>query len=529
MGASVRSQSRPNRTSKARGPASQELLGLELDRRAGAPALYLQVRDGVRAVLLAGTVAPGMRLPPEREMAAALAVNRTTVTRAYQELVTDGLVEPRGSAGTVVLPPAWEATPSGPSWLLALPPFGETSLGPEPTLLRDVAAAAARSDVVSLAAGAPDPALQPVEELRACLDEALERWGRAAMGYGPIEGFGPLREILAARLDGSLVGPGDGVLVVSGATQGLALAARTLVEPGDDVVVETPTYVGTLQTFGLAGARLIGVPVDGDGIRTDLLEGVLGRRRVRLLIVQANYHNPTGAVLSEARRERLLALARRHGVPVLEDDAYPALGFDGRVTRPLKAGDRDGSVIYLSTFSKTLSPGARVGWMVAPLPLLARLVLAKQFADLNTNAVGQLMVAQFLDSGRYERHLRASLGAYRERRDGLLRALGRVSAHLEVPAAPAGGFYLWCRLRAGQHARLLASLAAREGVAIIAGEAFTGGTARGETGADRIRLSYAGCAPEVADEGVRRLEAALEQLPGPTATGDRSIETPVVV
>jgi 2-aminoadipate transaminase len=525
----VSSQSGPNRPAKSRGPASHELLGLELDRRPGAAPLYLQVRDGVRAALLAGTVAPGMRLPPEREMAAALAVNRTTVTRAYQELVTDGVVEPRGSAGTVVLPPAREAGPPGPSWLLTLPAFGETSLGPEPTLLRDVAAAASRSDVVSLAAGAPDPALQPVEDLRACLDEALRRWGREAMGYGPIEGFGPLREILAGRLAGSLVAPGDGVLVVSGATQGLALAARTLVEPGDDVVVETPTYVGTLQTFGLAGARLIGVPVDGEGIRTDLLEGVLARRRVRLLIVQANYHNPTGAVLSGARRDRLLWLARRYGVPVLEDDAYPALGFDGHTTRPLKADDRGGSVIYLSTFSKTLSPGVRVGWMVAPRPLLARLVLAKQFADLNTNAVGQLMVAEFLDSSRYERHLRESRHAYRLRRDGLLRALELVSAHLEVPAAPSGGFYLWCRLRAGPHARLLASLAAREGVAIIAGEAFTGGTARGETGADRIRLSYASCAPEVAAEGVRRLRAALEQLPGPGTPDEGPSDTPVVV
>jgi len=524
----MNSQSRPNRAAKSRQPASQELLGLELDRRPSAPSLYLQVRDGVRAAMLAGTLAPGMRLPPEREMAGALGVNRTTVTRAYQELVSDGLVQPRGSAGTVVMPPAWEANPTGPAWLLTLPPFGDGSLGPEPTLLRDVAAAAGRSDVVSLAAGAPGFDLQPLEELHACLDEAMGRWGRAAMGYGPIEGFAPLREILAARLGAALIKPGDGVLVVSGATQGLALTARALVERGDDVVVENPTYVGTLQTFTLAGARLIGVPVDRDGIRTDLLESVLARRRVRLIVVQPAYHNPTGALLSAARRERLLDLARRFGVPILEDDPYHELGFDEPVVQPLKAADRAGSVIYLATFSKTVSPGLRIAWMVAPSPVLARLVLAKQFADLNTNAVGQLMLAQLIDSGRYERHLRAARDAYRARRDGLLRALERVSDHLEAPAPPAGGFYLWCRLRAGPQARLLAALAAREGVAILAGESFTGGSIRGETGADRIRLSYSSCRPEMADEAVRRLASALRQLPSQAASGPPA-GTPVIV
>jgi DNA-binding transcriptional MocR family regulator len=365
-----------------------------------------------------------------------------------------------------------------------------------------------------------------VDELRACLDEGLGRWGREAMGYGPVEGFGPLREILARTSGGGLVGPGDGVLVVSGATQGLALVARALVEPGDDVVVEAPGYVGTLQTFALAGARLIGVPVDGDGIRTDLLEGVLARRRPRLIVVQPTYHNPTGAVLSEARRERLLAMARRHGVPILEDDPYHELGFGPAASAPgpLKLADSGGFVIHLATFSKTVMPALRVGWIVAPQPLLARLVMAKQFSDLNTNVVAQVMLARLIESGRYEAHLRAVRAVYRERRDLLLRELGRLASHLEAPEPPAGGFYLWCRLRAGPQARLLAALAAREGVAILAGEAF----AHGLSAADRVRLSYCGCTPDLAAEAVRRLGAAFDQLPGlpPEPPGGG---TPVVV
>jgi len=522
------SQRGPNRPSKPRPPASQELLGLQVDRGRGAPPLHRQLRDGVRAALLSGTLAPGMRLPPEREMAAALGVNRTTVTRAYQELVADGLVEPRGSAGTIVLAPGGAAgaapAPEAPSWLLGLPALGEGRLGPDPTLLRDVAAALLGDGIVSLAAGAPGPDLLPVAALGTCLVDGLGRWGREAMGYGAVEGFGPLREILTARLGRDLVRPGDGVLVVSGATQGLALVARTLVEPGDDVVVEAPTYAGTLQTFGLAGARMIGVPVDRDGLRTDLLEAVLARRRVRLIVVQPTYQNPTGTVLSATRRERLLELARRFGVPVLEDDPYHELGFADGGPGPLKLADRTGAVIYLGTFSKTVMPGLRVGWIAAPQPLLDRLVLAKQFSDLNTNATGQVMLAQFIDSGQYEPHLRAVRAEYRRRRDHLCRALAGLSAHLELPGAPAGGFYLWCRLVAGPHARLLTALAAREGVSVVAGDAFGVGSGRSGTG-DRVRLSYSGCAPDVAPGAVRRLRAALEQLPGhATGTG-----TPVVV
>jgi 2-aminoadipate transaminase len=524
IAADVDSQSQPNRPAKARAPASQDLLALEVDRRPDAAPLYRQLRDGVRAALLSGTLAAGMRLPPEREMAAALGVNRTTVTRAYQELVADGLVEPRGSAGTVVLPPAGSASPppEAPPWLLSLPALGEGSLGPDPTLLRDVAAGMGGAGL-SLAAGAPGPDLLPVAELAACLDEALDRWGREALGYGAVEGFGPLREIIAARLGAGLVGPGDGVLVVSGATQGLALVARTLVERGDDVVVEAPGYPGALQTFALAGARLIGVPVDRDGLRTDVLEAVLARRRVRLIVVQPTYHNPTGAVLSPGRRERLLALARRFGVPILEDDPYHDLGFADDGPGPLKLTDRTGAVIYLGTFSKTVMPGLRVGWIVGPQPLLDRLVLAKQFSDLNTNATGQLMIARFLDSGRFEPHLRAVRAEYRRRCEHLRHALAGIAEHLEVPVAPGGGFYLWCRLWAGAQARLLAALAAREGVGIVAGDAFGVGSARG---ADRVRLSFSTCTPEVASEAVGRLRAALEQLPSLAATGQGA---PVVV
>lgn len=497
--------------SKARPPAGHELLNLALDRSSGSRPLYAQIRDGVLAASLAGTLVPGMRLPSEREMATALGVNRRTIVRAYQELAADGLVEARGSSGTLVLTQA-ERTDE-PPWLATLPAFGDGSLGSDPTFLRDVTEAGSRPGMISLAAGTPPTDLMPLAELRDCLDTALRRWGEPAMTYGPVAGIGPLRQILAERLGAGLVGPTDGILVSSGITQGLALVARTLIEPGDTVAIESPTYVGTLQTFALAGARITGIPVDRDGMRMDLLEGVLARGGVRLIVVQPTYQHPTGTVLSQRRRERLLFLARRFRVPILEEDAYPDLGFGPNDPGPLKRADRAGSVIYLSTFSKTVAPGVRVGWIVAPEPALARLVLAKQFSDLNTNAIGQLMLAQFIDSGRYQRHVCASREVYRERRDLLLSELARQAPGLDPPDVPAGGFFVWCRLATGPHARLLAMLAAREGVAVVGGEPFSVGSTGCPPSADRIRLCYTGCTPAVTAEGVRRLAAALEKLP----------------
>jgi len=507
---SIGSQTGSTSASKARPPAGHELLHLELERGPGTQPLYAQIRDGVLAACLAGSLVPGMRLPPEREMATALGVNRRTVVRAYQELAADGLVEARGSGGTLVRTPADGI--GEPSWLATLPAFGDGSLGSDPTFLRDVTEVGSRSGMISFAAGTPPADQMPLAELRDCLDAALRRWGEPAMTYGPVAGFGPLRQILVERLGAGLVRPGDGVLVSSGITQGLDLAARTLIDPGDVVAIESPTYVGTLQTFALAGARITGIPVDGEGMRVDVLEGVLARGGVRLIVVQPTYQHPTGTVLSQRRRERLLFLARRHRVPILEEDAYPGLGFGDADPGPLKRADRAGSVIYLSTFSKTVSPGVRVGWIVAPEPVLARFVLAKQFSDLNTNAIGQLMLAQFLDSGCYERHVRRSRQVYRERRDLLLGELARQAPGIEAPEVPAGGFFAWCRLAAGPHARLLTLHAAREGVAIVGGEPFAVDSAGCPPSADRIRLCYTACTPAVAVEGVRRLAAALERL-----------------
>ena len=459
-----------------------------------------------------------------------LGVSRSTVTRAYQELVADGLVQAAPSRGTVVAPvEANDAELPGAaagSWLMTLPPVA--TLGSDAGLLREIVALAGREGMISFASSAPPEDLLPVAELAGIVRDAFKEQGPKLLSYGPVEGRPELRQVLTNRLQAAgTLSPGDSVIVVSGSTQGLALAARVLIEPGDEVVVEAPTYIGTIQTLELSGARLIGVPVDADGIRTDSLEQVLSRRRIRLIVLQPVFQNPTGASLSRRRSEHVLWLARRHGVPILEDDAYSALHYDPHAPGLLKQLDRHGLVIYLSSFSKTLAPGLRVACMCGPEPVISRIAMAKQFSDLNTNSVGQTIVSQMISTGGYDDNLQRLRDAARHRMALLLRELDRMSNVLGRDLEPRGGLHVWCRLRVGE-AHAAVAMAARSGVAVVAGTAFYPPASPGPAGRDRIRLSLPVSGEDAIKRGLRRLHEALKQLPA-ASEQPRSPRTGVVV
>ncbi len=500
-------------------PPSLTLLNVRVARGQGTERLYRQIREAIRGAILSGETAG--RLPPTREMATALGVNRATVARAYQELEADGLVESGGARGTVVVGPE-PSEPRGaaprdsgaPTWVTALPPLGESGLRADPTLIRDITANSRRPDFISFAEAAPGPELIPAERIVRAVADSLERWGPRILGYAPIEGLELLREALMHTLARPLLKAGDGVMVVSGATQGLALAARVLVEPGDEVAVEAPTYFGILQTFALAGARLIGIPTDRQGMRIDHLETLLAQRRVKLVVIQSRFQNPTGAVMSPDRRAHLLLVARRHAIPILEDDIYGAIDLDGVAPAPLKSEDHAGSVVYLSSFSKSVSPGLRIGWAVAPQAVINRMVVAKQFSDLTSNAMGQMAMAELLTSGDYETHVRWAAGEFRKRRAALVSALTALAGRIDVTFVPGGGAHLWCRLGPGVDARSLAAAAIRRKVALTPGDAFyPSSSIRGETGQDRVRLSFTAVAPDRMAEGIQRIGEAIDSLP----------------
>ena len=481
-----------------------------LNRESDEP-LYLQIRERFRDLILAGDLPVGSRLPPQRELAASLGVNRTTVSNAYDELAADGLVEGHVGRGTIVCSTAGDDG-SGLADLFPQPlAWSEYFVGGQArdSLIRDLVALCAREDVISLAGGLPAPDLYPVERFAQTVSQVLEQHGPTALQYGPTEGCMALRETLAelAAERGIAASP-DNVLVLTGSQQGLDLIARAMIEPGTPVVVEAPSYLGALSAFRAAGARLLGTPMDEDGMRMDALERLLIRYHPQLIYTLPTFQNPSGRVMSHERRQALLSLAQTYQVPVLEDDPYGELYYDDPPPPPVKSYDRHGHVIYLSTFSKILFPGIRIGWLVAPRPVVDRLASIKQYADLHSNTLAQWAVAEFVRRGWLDEHLSSLRREYPLRRRAMLSALGEHIPRGMHWNEPAGGFYLWCQLARGLRSKELLVEAARRGVAFVAGEVFhvDGG------GQDALRLNFAHHGEGNIQEGVRRLGEALTAL-----------------
>ena len=488
-----------------------------LDRRSATP-LYLQISRRITALIHDGALPAGFRLPPERRLAAALSVNRSTVLAAYRELKADGLVDAHVGQGTTVQPRRFEPQELGSvqsfPWSQALARAPQ----PQDPLVRDLLELTERDGGISLGVGLPAPETLPVDTLRAITDRLLGEVGAPLLMHSPTEGHSPLRETIAAVLAarGIVCSPAE-VLVVTGSQQGLDLVARVLLSPGDEVLVEAPSYFGGMQTFRAAGARLLSVPTDHEGMRPDALAALLERHRPKLIYTLPTFQNPSGVVLSLERRHRLLELAARFSVPLLEDDPYAELRYDGTSLPTLAALDRHGHVLYLSTFSKLLAPGLRVGFVVAPRLVVRRLVLAKQIVDLHTNTLAQVVIDRFIRDGHYGPHLERARAVYAARRDAMHEALQAATALGVTWRKPEGGFYHWCRLPDGVDQSRLLARAAAAGVSYLPGQpcfAEEGGAAFA-----RLAFSYAPAAQ--LREGISRFLTALREVAAEPAAAER--------
>ncbi len=499
---------------------------LHLDRTSEMP-LYRQIVEQVMRRIEAGELRPGTPLPPERKLAASLGVNRTTVVTAYRELVATGRVEARVGHGTWVSDAGADEARSAVPWQTLLTPAAERLRDPG---MSDLLATMGKPGTISFGAGAPAPEHFPIARFEQALAEAIAAHGPTVFEHGAVPGWAPLREALAAwtrRGDGnSGTARAQDVVVLHGSQQGLDLLTRVLLEPGDAVVVESPTYLGALQAFRGAGARLLPVPLDRDGMRLDRLDAALARHRPKFIYILPTFQNPTGTTLPLARRHALLALAARYGVPVVEDDPYGALAYGAPAPPTLHALDPYGGVIYLSTMSKVFLPGLRLGWLVAPPPVAEAVTLARQTSDVHPNSAMQHVLHAFLTRGWLAEHVTAMRAVYKGRRDVMLTALDTYAPPGMTWTRPTGGYYVWCRLPNGLRARALAVEAAREGVALVAGDLFS--PDRGER--DAVRLNFTGTPEASIPEGVRRLCTALRRLSrdegatvSPALTGTRPV------
>jgi 2-aminoadipate transaminase len=389
--------------------------------------------------------------------------------------------------------------------------------------IRRMGTVVARSaDLVSFAPGYPDSALFPWNELRAIASELLDGSNGHTLQYGPTRGHGPLLESLLGILERrQITAPLEDLLVTSGSQQGIDLIARVLVSPGDVVLVELPTFTGGIAAFKNVQADVVGVRQDADGISMEDLDAVWQRehragKRIKLLYVIPNFQNPTGLLLGLETRGRLLEWAGRRDVLIVEDDPYGSLYFEDAAsaaeTRPLRADDREGRVLYLSTFSKTLAPGFRVGWMVAPPALTEKFETAKQSTDLTSGILDQHIVHEAVRRGVVDRLAPQLRALYQHKRDVMEQSIReRLGSRLTWPA-PKGGFFVWATLPDGCTDTALLERALEHGLVFVVGSAFH----VDGSGHDTIRLSFSAPSPERIREGVKRLASVLMNEP---ATG----------
>jgi DNA-binding transcriptional MocR family regulator len=488
------------------GPGSGGLLDITIDRASDEP-IYRQVVRRIQELIHAGALPEGFRLPPERRLAAALGVNRSTVLNAYRELKALGLLDAHVGRGTAVVRPPQAPSIRGSAgdvpWRQLF--RGSMARSRDP-IIADLLALTERRDMISFAIGLPAPELLPLDIVGDMMAEILREAGPAALQHSPTEGHTPLRATLAQWLAArGIHARTSEVLVVSGSQQGLDLVSKVFLDPGDMVVVEEPTYIGALQAFRGAQARLFGVPVDAHGMRTDILASVLEHHRPKLIYTLPTFQNPSGAVMTLERRRQLLELAARWQVPVVEDDPYSELRYEGNALPSLKALDESDLVLYLSTFSKVLLPGLRVGYMVAPQVVLRQLVLAKQGADLHTNSFGQYLLEAFVREGHFATHIESLKNVYRRRRDRMAAALERETAVPLEMRKPDGGFYIWCGISDSIELSLLMANAVARGVTFLPGRACFAA----EPSENAVRLNFTHCPEHTIDLGIERLLEAV--------------------
>src|SRR5882757_7963575 len=351
--------------------------------------------------------------------------------------------------------------------------------------IRELLKITQKPEVISFAGGLPAPDVFPTERFREACDKVLATQGRQALQYSATEGYEPLREMIARNATGygDKAKP-ENVLITSGSQQALDLIGKLLINPGDRVLVEAPTYLGALQAFNVYGAEYISVASDNDGLQTANLEESL-RLGPKFMYVLPNFQNPAGTTLAEGRRHELVLLSERYGIPIIEDDPYGQLRYEGDHLMPLIALDRQnvgsdddysrGNVIYLSTFSKTLAPGLRLGWIIAPPDVIAKLVQLKQGADLHTSTFAQMVAYEVAHDQFLDEHIKVIRKMYGERRDVMLHALEEYFPPEVSWTRPQGGLFLWVSLPEGINCHQLCEAAIKENVAFVPGDSFYSG------------------------------------------------------
>jgi len=386
------------------------------------------------------------------------------------------------------------------------------------SVIRELLKYSEQPDIISFAGGMPAPDVFPVKELQAACNTVLAEHGAQALQYSTTEGYRPLRELIARHTARYMVEvTPENILITSGSQQALDFIGRLFINRGDYIVVESPTYLGALQAWNAYGAQYIPIPMDEDGMLVDQLEEAL-RKGPKFIYVLPNFQNPSGATLSLERRKKVIELADKYGVPIVEDDPYGQLRYEGEHIPSLVHLDSkfrgydgqcySGNVIYMSTLSKLMAPGLRLAWVIAPIEVIRKLVIAKQAADLHTATFAQYVAFEVGKGGFMDDHVRFIKSVYRERRDVMLEMMDEMFPRAVRWTKPQGGMFLWGILPEHMDAAEVLKIALQRKVAFVPGGSFhaTGG------GENTMRINFSYARPEVIREGITRLGTTLKEL-----------------
>lgn len=415
----------------------------KVDREASRP-LYQQIFEIIEERISYGEFPPGSLLPSERKLADQLGVNRMTIVHVYDELQASGLVERKKGSGTRVSTNKWGILPKGvTNWRKYIE--GGSFLPTYPLIRRIRSEAKQMTDGFNLSSGQLSADLFPTRFLQAAF---AERTFPDNLGYTHPQGHLPFRETIAyyVKTYHNINTTSSSILITSGAQQAIHLITQCLLNPGDAVAIESPSYCYSLPLFQSAGLRIFGLPVDEYGINPDDIVSLHRKHQIRMIFLNPIYQSPTGSVLPETRRKKVLEIAEELGIPIVEDDPVSLLSFEKETHFPLKSYDRNGNVLYIGSLSKVIASSLRIGWLIGPQSVINRLADARQQIDFGLSIFPQLIANQFLQSDEYPAHLTFLRGELLARRNEMISALQEMLAGKVEFMVPKGGLHIWCKI-----------------------------------------------------------------------------------
>ncbi|WP_029192280.1 PLP-dependent aminotransferase family protein [Paenibacillus harenae] len=466
--------------------------------------LYRQIRDFLRNKIALGEWTVGTKIPSQRTLAERFQVNRSTIVSALSDLIAEGLLEGNGKAGTKVINNAWSllAASPPPDWSAYVQ---AGTYYPNQPAVQHINRAEFQEGMIRLGTGELSPELLPSGQMRRIFDNGSVN--PFSLGYEEPKGSLYLRTKIAEHLRGrGIQTSSSNILVVSGSLQGLQLISMGLLEKGSSILVEKPSYLYSVHVFQSNAMRFIGVPMNEEGIRTNLISRYKRGYNASLLYTIPTFHNPTGLLMPEPRRQELMKVCAEEGLPIIEDDAYGELWFDSPPPLPLKARDPNALVLYLGSFSKTLSPGLRIGFVVAPEPVIDRLADIKMQHDYGSSSLSQWAASEWLGTGLYREHLIKIRAQLKNRRDLTVQLLQTFMSELASWTVPSGGFYIWLRLTVEVPMQTLFERAMKAGILLNPGTIYD------RNAGDCLRISYTYAKQSELEWGLSKLAELVKEL-----------------